>query len=260
MANFTCYEGTDLLNFNWDYGLPTQLSDLTRKAIKLADSDTKAPDKVAILNGAFNYGSFLPDGATVGDKIGVISGTWTGYDYYEDQVIRLKISGLAFDVVTALIYMELAQTDPAYGRELMSLLLAGNDVIQGSAFNDTLQGLDGNDIINGGARLDTLYGGAGADTLTGGLGKDVFAYEITSDADNDVITDFNLIQGDRIDLSAIGGLTFVGRNTFSGPGEVRYFKAGGNTFIEINETGAAGAEAVIQLQGSFNLHGSDFFL
>jgi hypothetical protein len=41
---------------------------------------------------------------------------------------------------------------------------------------------------------------------------------------------------------------------------VRYFKAGGSTFIEINETGAAGAEAVIQLQGSFNLHGSDFIL
>ena len=64
-----------------------------------------------------------------------------------------------------------------------SAWMAGNDILNGSAYNDRLGGFNGNDRIygnNGNDRLegwagnDTLYGGVGNDTLYGGSGSDYF--------------------------------------------------------------------------------------
>lgn len=274
MANFTCYEGTDLANFQWTFTLPTEENDLTRKGIRMGDSDHESPNSSTVLGGSFNYGYFIPEEATSpGDKLGVISGTWTNYDYFENQIIRLKITGLDFDIVTALIYMELAQGGSSeakqWGRELMTMLLAGDDTIQGSAFDDRLNGFDGNDIINGGAHndvlsggsgADVLTGGAGSDRLTGGAGSDTFSYQKLSEAKDDVVVDFKTKQHDHIDLSAIVGLNFIGQSAFTGTNEVRYFKSGSNTFVQINTDSDLAAEATIQLNGIINLHGSDFIL
>lgn len=81
--------------------------------------------------------------------------------------------------------------------------MAGNE-LHGSGGDDHLVGSQGDDI---------LYGGAGSDILTGGLGSDTFAWTLpdagsASQPAVDTITDFNLQQGDRLDLSdMLGGVS-----------------------------------------------------
>ncbi|GEM79227.1 retention module-containing protein [Vibrio superstes] len=66
--------------------------------------------------------------------------------------------------------------------------------LRGSDFDDELIGGDGDDI---------LIGGLGNDILTGGEGADLFVWELLDDGVEDVITDFNLSDGDSIDLTSI---------------------------------------------------------
>ncbi|MCU0526285.1 MAG: hypothetical protein MUF72_15835 [Elainella sp. Prado103] len=81
--------------------------------------------------------------------------------------------------------------------------------IRGTDGNDTLTGTSGNDTILAGAGNDVLIGGLGADTLTTGTGADRIVYAGSSNVNalansrlgsRDRITDFNVAQGDRIQL------------------------------------------------------------
>jgi serralysin len=103
----------------------------------------------------------------------------------------------------------------------------GNDWVVGGQDNDLLRGDDGDDIVYGNLGHDDLYGGIGADlvrggqgddqlrgeagndwlsgdrgndTITGGAGGDVF--HGSQDAGVDRIVDFNLAEGDRVQLDA----------------------------------------------------------
>ncbi len=95
---------------------------------------------------------------------------------------------------------------------------AGNDIIWGGDGNDTLFGGDGNDYLKGGNGVDKLFGGAGKDelrggkgndTLTGGEGADTFVWkaEDFQAGDEDIITDFNLAEGDLLNLSDFADTT-----------------------------------------------------
>jgi|GEM_PF-937362 len=102
----------------------------------------------------------------------------------------------------------------------------GNDMLDGGAGNDVLFGGYGSDKLLGGDDADRLVGGLGVDTLTGGAGNDIFKYNTLLEIDNgaywgsnaqngDTISDLTV--GDKINLSAISGLTFAGiGNAFSG--------------------------------------------
>ncbi len=88
-----------------------------------------------------------------------------------------------------------------------------NDVLEGNDDNDWLRGGTGNDTLYGGAGDDRLFGEGGDDTLVGGLGNDVLTGDIGADlfaysagAGNDVITDFNAAEGDKVNLN---GVTFA---------------------------------------------------
>jgi Ca2+-binding RTX toxin-like protein len=108
------------------------------------------------------------------------------------------------------------------GRDHLSGM-AGNDFIEGGKGPDVLYGGDGSDTVNGGPGNDALYGGSGddmlrgaggSDTLTGGPGADTFVFNLVSDSsslvrDRDVITDFTLADGDKIDLSQIDANTLL---------------------------------------------------
>jgi Ca2+-binding RTX toxin-like protein len=74
--------------------------------------------------------------------------------------------------------------------------VTGNDVIVGTAGADTIDGGAGNDVITGGLGANQIAGGSGADTL-----NLVFQNSTTV---ADTIVDFNLAQGDRINL-LVGG-------------------------------------------------------
>jgi hypothetical protein len=42
--------------------------------------------------------------------------------------------------------------------------------------------------------------------------------------------------------------------------QVRYFHSGGDTIVQVNHVGPAGADLEIQIEGIVNLNGSDFIL
>lgn len=95
---------------------------------------------------------------------------------------------------------------------------AGNDVLDGGHGNDSLSGGIGNDLLFGqdGNGDDLLNGGAGDDYLQGGTGADTFVFSLDmglaadiSQIGFDKIADFNLDQGDKIDLAGLfdDGLT-----------------------------------------------------
>ncbi|MBW7852278.1 MAG: calcium-binding protein [Rhodospirillales bacterium] len=80
--------------------------------------------------------------------------------------------------------------------ELVSGAESGGSTLNGGDGNDVLLGGNGDDTLNGDNGQDVLSGGDGNDTLTGGAGPDTFVYT----AGDDVVTDFEFNQGDRISL------------------------------------------------------------
>jgi Ca2+-binding RTX toxin-like protein len=88
----------------------------------------------------------------------------------------------------------------ANASDLMPLLLAGNDTIQGNIFADTINAGAGDDQIFGGGGNDVLSGGAGNDVLTGGSGND----QLVGDSGNDELRgsdgDDKMFGGDGDDL------------------------------------------------------------
>ena len=135
----------------------------------------------------------------------------------------------------------------------------GNDTISGLAGNDLLSGGYGNDVLDGGAGNDTLIGGLGADILSGGVGNDIFKYnalaELGNQSSTDRITDFSV--GDKIDLSAITGLTFNATGVFSGAGNEIISKYGE---LDIDINGDKAAEYFLLLTGVTSLVATDFIL
>ncbi|MFL0793035.1 MAG: calcium-binding protein [Prochlorococcus sp.] len=77
------------------------------------------------------------------------------------------------------------------------------DRIHGRAGDDTLIGGRGSDRIKGGKGDDLIDGGLGRDRLMGGKGADVFRLS----QGRDVIPDFNIEQGDIIEIKAEQGYT-----------------------------------------------------
>jgi Ca2+-binding RTX toxin-like protein len=99
---------------------------------------------------------------------------------------------------------------------------AGDDIVWGNLGNDTCNGGDGNDQVRGGQGDDSLSGGAGNDfisgdrgndTESGGAGADIF--HTSSGAGIDRVLDFNLSEGDRVQLDpgTVFSVSQVGADT-----------------------------------------------
>jgi Ca2+-binding RTX toxin-like protein len=109
---------------------------------------------------------------------------------------------------------------------------AGANRLDGGEGDDALSGLSGNDSLIGGLGHDLLDGGLGADSLEGGLGADRFLFRSAVEAHGDVISDFSVAEGDRIDLRPIDtnagltgdqGFTWIGNAGFGGvAGQLRF--------------------------------------
>ena len=110
--------------------------------------------------------------------------------------------------------------------------------------------------------------------MTGGAGGDKFVLEALSDsgtnaANMDVIMDFNLADGDKIDVHSIDAnatlagnqaFTFIDEAAFSAPGQIRYYDNGVDTFIELNTGNVLAADAAICLSGLHTPNETWFFL
>jgi glucose/arabinose dehydrogenase len=169
---------------------------------------------------------------------------------------------------------EIFRIDPQKGAGDMADVINGgdgNDRILGGIGNDKLRGDAGQDSINGGGQDDLINGGGGQDRLTGGTGADTFDFNQISDSRSgskrDVIVDFDDGQ-DVIDLSTIdaqpGGqaFDFIGSDAFSGQGQIRVVQISGGVVVQVNTSGAGGAEMQIVLLNAQlgNLSADDFIL
>ncbi|WP_159995527.1 M10 family metallopeptidase C-terminal domain-containing protein [Roseomonas sp. 18066] len=127
---------------------------------------------------------------------------------------------------------------------------AGQDTISGLDGDDTLIGGAGNDTLRGGNGNDTLRGGSGGDTLEGGLGFDIFVVEPDRGLFNtDTILDFS--SADTLALTAFWALTWLGDNPFSGARpEARQVRTSLGLRIDIDADGDGLAEQTVFLTGS----------
>src|SRR4029079_16283137 len=147
----------------------------------------------------------------------------------------------------------------------LSSLLVTTDIDGGSG-KDNIQG-----IANNAAITNIIQGGAGADVLQGGIGADHFVYTSVNDSPAsgqltpggqlaqtwDTITNFSHAQGDKIDLSAFGGLAWNGN---AGPAAhaVWYGSDGnGGIYLYADTDGNAQADLKIDLQNVTSLVTSD---
>ena len=105
----------------------------------------------------------------------------------------------------------------------------------GGSGNDVIYGQEGNDYIDGGLGNDYVVGGSGADTFVIGQGVDTVA-------------DFNVAEGDVLDMSAI--LSGYDPLTESIHNFVRVVHNGGNTIVQVDASGSGSAyQNVAVLQG-----------
>ncbi|MFO1074536.1 MAG: calcium-binding protein, partial [Geminicoccaceae bacterium] len=191
------------------------------------------------------------------------------------------VGGLGNDTLDGGSGLDLADYS-AGGPVRVDLSGAVDHAVRG-AETDTLVGIEG---AVGSASADTFLGDAGAnlfrglggrDVQTGGAGRDLFDYDAVADSPwsaarntGDRITDFTH-GSDRIDLSSIDAkaatpandaFTFLATKgaAITAVGQVHWYQAGGNTFIEANTTGDTHPELQIQLDGLKTITASDFVL
>lgn len=173
-------------------------------------------------SGAVEYLTFVDYGNYYGYELG----TKAGLDYYKVQLTESTNSNKVIDGTACndLLFGHLnsdGHDEIFNGGEGNDLIFAdplfsgspGNwtalttglaDVLNGGSGNDLLVGGGGSDQLDGGAGDDVLIGGFGKDNLTGGAGADKFVFNASKNtADADFITDFNVLEGDKILLDKL---------------------------------------------------------
>ncbi len=146
---------------------------------------------------------------------------------------------------------------------------SGDDLLSGDTGNDVLIGGAGADVLNGGNGNDKLSGSAGKDTLIGGIGGDLFIFAETAHsrpgARRDVVEDFNHLQDDAIDLTAIDAVAGGSDDSFTlvtGPftahGQLRFVEIDGKTVVQGNTEGDASADFEVGFAASLSLVSADF--
>jgi len=144
----------------------------------------------------------------------------------------------------------------------------------GNTLNNIIAGNAGANVLDGAGGNDSLVGAAGNDTLTGGLGADVFRFDFALNAatNRDLITDFSLVQGDRIELenSVFTSLTTTGTlaaaafttgaSATSADHRILYNSATGILAFDSDGNGAAAATAFATLSLGLALTSAAFTL
>lgn len=173
----------------------------------------------------------------------------------------------------------------------------GEDILYGDVYSDRSHRILTaatdvmNDVLGGGAGNDVLHGGAGADLMDGGAGADRFiianldesapdAPDIILNFNGDAVAEAALLglasyatrgaEGDRIDLSEIdastfatgnGTFVFIGTDTFTDTGQVRYQASGTVTLIEANVDADLAADLRLQVNiANYTFTAYDFIL
>lgn len=201
------------------------------------------------------YGSFSFD------LFGNVSGTLTGLEQYQNNVLQVQITDANVDAAVAsdaidagsreaLIDIVFGGNDSFTGSTGSDVLFAsmGRDTMRGNGGRDVLYGEEGNDKLWGGAGNDKLFGGNGADRLWGGGGRDVLkggakADRLVGDAGNDKLSGgggrdtfvFNANHSDTdriLDFNAAKDVIEIQNATAN---DVSVSTANGNTAIDVGD-------------------------
>ena len=158
-------------------------------SVTLKDNDGSESLNVTIKNlpneVSLNHGNKQGDGSwslSESDLTGLklIAGDYSGHLDVEVEARTTEISNNNYATETRILSIDV--------------------IMRGDVNDNQLIGDEGDNIIQSLAGDDTLVGNAGSDTLTGGLGSDTFDYNSNNDG-HDIITDFNLSEGDKLDIS-----------------------------------------------------------
>lgn len=220
-----------------------------------------------------------PDGSFVDSAYGVVS--------FNDELVGMSFSQVVGgdgadvlgtdDIATRIdagdgrdLLLGGADADLLWGGAGRDALLggAGDDTLHGGRGNDLLVGQGGDDSLDGGLGDDRLVIGGGLDFATGGAGADRFVIE-RQPGGVALITDFNLADGDRLDLAALAGAALAYSNdalgnslvlTIGGPGGTQRVVFEGLTDAAQVETGVdftafAGGPRLAAADGARLVHG-----
>lgn len=150
------------------------------------------------------------------------------------------------------------------GEDVEKMVLGGTADLDatGSSTGNTIYGNAGDNEIAGAGGRDVLYGRDGADSFVFNAITD----STVSSSGRDVIKDFSIAQGDKIDLSGIdlgegSTFTFIGTNGFSKTaGEVNIKFSGANTIVQADTDGNGKADFSVFLVGHQDLTADQFVL
>ena len=227
-----------------------------------------------VLNGGTGSDWASYQSSSAGVYVDLFAGTGLYGDAAGDTLDNIEnLFGSAYDDV--LVGNAQGNMLKGAGGEDSLLGFSGNDRLWGGADDDHLFGLNDHDTLHGETGDDTLEGGLGRDEMYGGADADTFRWNAANETGLNVLTadrimDFNAGEGDQIDLSGIDAnvyaagnqaFTFIGNAAFSGaPGEVRYYQAGGNTYLQMQTGTSVDIEGVIRLDGIHTPEASWFVL
>ncbi len=256
---------TGLANKSGNWILPVAISPgqhtFTATAADLAGNLSPVSTKVSALIGSLGN-DLLADSADVTRMAGG-EGNDTYYVSNSTDIV-MEAPGEGTDTIFASVAYALA-TDS----RIEFLRANAGSVGLALTGNETANAIDGN------VGDDTLRGGGGADVLTGGGGQKLYIIATLSDSTvaasgRDLITDFSVAAGDRIDVHFLDAdttvgldqkFTFIGTSGFEGiAGQLRYTDFGTATGISGDVNGDAVADFAILLSGSQTLTASNFIL
>ncbi|WP_346330246.1 immunoglobulin-like domain-containing protein [Pseudomonas sp. AFG_SD02_1510_Pfu_092] len=201
------------------------------------------------------FGDLVSFGSVAGNGVEAIQGYVAGQ-------LGMAVGDIDGRVLHKYIVEHVSEFDVSRSNDGNDLLNggAGNDLLFGQGGDDTLDGGKGNDILIGGLGKDTLLGGEGNDillggkgddTLTGGSGADTFVWK-SGDTGSDVIKDFKVAEGDRIDLKDL----LQGEKGSTIDNYLKLTTVEGTTTLQVSSEGklnAAGgianADVTIKLEG-----------
>ncbi len=202
----------------------------------LGDTDQRLPGKDTIDGGA-------GDDILFGDALhfsGISEQGYTGLEQY----VASKLG--ASEVTTAQVHNYIRNHIDEFSQ-------AGandqGDTLQGGLGDDILFGQGGDDTLDGGIGDDILIGGIGNDTLTGGADADIFTWlDGDLDGSKDTIKDFDVDEGDKIDLSDLfGDITDDDVSTILSSIEQSAKDTDGSVTIEVQNN--ANEHVTIELEG-----------
>ena len=159
--------------------------------------------------------------------------------------------GSTIDLVNSLTFTGTSGSETINGLNADDILfgLDGADTLNGNNGDDALHGGNGSDDLYGGDGDDVLYGGAGVDMLYGQSGADTFVFDDIASSDN--VQDFNLSEGDKLDVSDL----ISGYDPLSDAISdfVQITESGSNSYLSVDADG--GADNFFQVAYLYNTTG-----